>query len=158
MVAVGRSKTRFWREAQAEYLERLRVFLPVEAYELREERLPPPEAPAALHAAALRREGTRILAQLERLSPVWAVALDVQGHLEDSPALARRLAGWFESGVQTLALVVGGSDGLAPEVLERCQWRWSLSPLTFPHEVARILALEQIYRAFTLWRKLPYHR
>ena len=102
----------------------------------------------------LRAEGRRLLAAWPRRRTV--VALEVAGVPCDSPGLAGRLAGWLEGG--GAAFVVGGSLGLAPEVLGRADERLSLSPLTLPHQLARVVLAEQLFRAFKILRREPYHR
>lgn len=87
----------------------------------------------------------------------YAVALDEAGKLYDTKAVARRLAFWLESQRQ-IALLVGGADGLAQCCLAACQERWSLSPMTFPHALVRVIIAEQIYRAYSLLNNHPYHR
>ncbi len=85
------------------------------------------------------------------------VALDVQGKSWSTEALASRLQDWMASG-RELALLVGGPDGLSPACLSRADQRWSLSPLTFPHALVRVMIAEQFYRAWTITTGHPYHR
>ena len=85
------------------------------------------------------------------------VALDVTGRSLDTEALSRRLAGWLQDG-RDVVLTVGGPDGLAPPVVDRAEWRWSLSPLTLPHGLVRVVLAEQLYRAWTVTVGHPYHR
>ncbi len=87
----------------------------------------------------------------------FRVCLDVRGEQLDTAGLARRLAAWQQGG-QDVALLVGGPDGLAAPCLEAAQWRWSLSPLTLPHGLVRVLLAEQLYRAWTVLTGHPYHR
>jgi 23S rRNA (pseudouridine1915-N3)-methyltransferase len=104
---------------------------------------------------AVTVEGERML---KALSPSdRAVALDVGGRSLDTEALARRLADWLQEG-RDVAFLVGGPDGLAPPVVERAGWRWSLSPLTLPHGLVRVVLAEQLYRAWTVLQGHPYHR
>ncbi len=104
---------------------------------------------------ARRDEGERMLAALG--DGVHVVALDVTGRSWDTPALAKRLEGW-RAGGRDVALLVGGPDGLDPRCLERADERWSLSPLTFPHMLVRVIVAEQLYRAWSLLTNHPYHR
>ncbi len=104
---------------------------------------------------SVREEGCRMLAFLPKDAEV--VALDVKGTAWDSEALGRRLQQWLAAG-RDLALFVGGPDGLAPGCLERADVRWSLSPLTLPHPLVRILVAEQLYRAWSMLKNHPYHR
>ncbi|MFU8820821.1 MAG: 23S rRNA (pseudouridine(1915)-N(3))-methyltransferase RlmH [Gammaproteobacteria bacterium] len=103
---------------------------------------------------AIAAEGERLLAGSE---DCVRVCLDVQGAAVDTVGLSRRLAGWLQDG-QDVALLVGGPDGLAPACLEAARWRWSLSPLTLPHGLVRVLVAEQLYRAWTVLSGHPYHR
>ena len=85
------------------------------------------------------------------------VALDVRGKSYTTEALARQLGDWL-AGARAVALLIGGPDGLAPDCLKRADARWSLSPLTFPHELVRVLITEQLYRALCIRRRIPYHK
>ena len=105
-------------------------------------------------ARAVSAEGGRLLAASEGC---LRVCLDVRGAAVDTTGLSRRLAGWLQHG-QDVALLVGGPDGLAPECLDAARWRWSLSPLTLPHGLVRVLVAEQLYRAWTVLSGHPYHR
>lgn len=84
-------------------------------------------------------------------------ALDVQGAAWDTPALSTKLADWLQDG-RDMAFLVGGPEGLTPEVLKQCELRWSLSALTFPHPLVRVILAEQIFRAWSLLNNHPYHR
>lgn len=102
-----------------------------------------------------RLEGERLLAALPKGARV--LALDVQGRLWSTEDLARQMAEWLTDG-RDLALLVGGPEGLAAECLQRAQGLWSLSPLTFPHPLVRVILAEQIYRAWSVLKGHPYHR
>jgi len=106
-------------------------------------------------ARAVGEEGERMLAATPRDCRVEA--LDVGGRAWSTKELAGELASWMASG-RDLALLVGGPEGLAPVCLERADGHWSLSPLTLPHALVRVLVAEQIYRAWSLLRNHPYHR
>lgn len=106
-------------------------------------------------ARAVREEGERVLKTLADAERV--IALDERGEAWTSPELAARLQRWQLDG-RDLALVVGGPDGHAPSVLERAEQRWSLSRLTLPHALVRVLVVEQLYRAASLNAGHPYHR
>jgi 23S rRNA (pseudouridine1915-N3)-methyltransferase len=118
--------------------------------------LPNPARSRALDASTLRRvEGQALLAAVPGQALV--VALDEGGDVVDTRAMAGRLARWQQSG-RDVALVIGGAAGLDDAVRERADWVWSLSPLTFPHMLVRILVAEQLYRAWSLLNNHPYHR
>ena len=148
LLAVGKLRPAF-REACDEYVARLRRFGPFGEREIR-------EPPASLGPAErLRREGERLLAAVPAGATV--VALDRPGEPWSSEELARRLDAW-RLVAAPVALVLGGSEGLDPAVLARAARRWSLGPLTLPHELARVVAVEQWYRAWTILRGEPYHK
>lgn len=104
---------------------------------------------------ALDEEGRRMLAAIPR--GAWVVALDERGRLWNTLELGRQLESWLGSGRDTV-LLVGGPDGLAPACRQRADTSWSLSALTLPHGLVRILVAEQLYRAWSLLRGHPYHR
>lgn len=103
----------------------------------------------------LQQEGERMLAALPKSARV--IALDVQGQGWSTERLARELGTWRQDG-RDVALLVGGPEGLAPACLERAAQRWSLSPLTLPHPLVRVVIAEQLYRAWSLLNNHPYHR
>ena len=102
-----------------------------------------------------REEGRKMLAAIPKGSSV--VALDVQGRQYTTLELADKLAGWLQGG-RDVALLVGGPEGLAPECLVRAEEKWSLSNLTLPHPLVRIVVAEQLYRAWSVLSHHPYHR
>jgi 23S rRNA (pseudouridine1915-N3)-methyltransferase len=104
---------------------------------------------------AVREEGDRIIKAIPKNA--WVVALDVGGKLHSTESLAGALRQCMSSG-RDLALLVGGADGLAPECLRRADEAWSLSRLTFPHPLVRVIVAEQVYRAYSLSKNHPYHR
>lgn len=150
LLAVGTRMPRWVDEGFADYAGRLprecRLELRQLALGKRSRGIPP--------AQAVADEGRRLLAAA---GGCRRVCLDVRGAAVDTPELARRLAGWLQGG-QDVALLVGGPDGLAAECLAGAAWRWSLSPLTLPHGLVRILVAEQLYRAWTVLAGHPYHR
>lgn len=148
LLCVGKLKTPFWREAAEHYRERLGRWRRVEVVEVR-------DGDAALAPAARSaQEGRRLLEALSREAA--PVALDEGGEMLDSPGLAALLRRFDEAAVRP-CFVVGGPFGLSPEVRAACPRRLSLSALTWPHELARVLLLEQLYRAECILRNIPYH-
>jgi 23S rRNA (pseudouridine1915-N3)-methyltransferase len=151
VIAVGTRMPAWVDAAFEDYARRLPRVLPVEL-----KALPAARRGATTPAAkALAEEGARILAALAPRD--YLVALDGRGHEYSSQELARWLEQRRRSG-QDLACVIGGADGLAPEVLARARERWSLSRLTLPHGLVRVVLIEQLYRAATLLAGHPYHR
>lgn len=106
-------------------------------------------------ARAVREEGERMLRAIPSASRI--VALDVRGKAWTTEQLSGQLAGWMREG-RDLSLLVGGPDGLAEECLKQAHQRWSLSLLTLPHALVRVVVAEQIYRAWSILRGHPYHR
>lgn len=104
---------------------------------------------------AMQEEGVRMLAALPEGAAV--MALDVRGKALDTEGLAKQLNKWLQEG-RDQALLVGGPDGLAPECLAKAAFKWSLSPLTLPHGLVRVVVAEQLYRAWTTLKNHPYHR
>jgi 23S rRNA (pseudouridine1915-N3)-methyltransferase len=137
------------REVCDDYLRRLGRLVPIEEREARE------AGRAATPDARRGQEDQRLL----RLIPESAAVtlLDRQGSPWSSHALARRLDQWRTSG-RDRAVVIGGAEGVGPILLERAEERWSLGPLTLPHELVRVLVAEQLYRAGTILQGHPYHR
>ncbi len=135
----------------AEYRKRLAHELPLELVELK----PGARGKGRDDARAIHDEGAALLAALPR--DAHAVALDGGGKPWSSDELAAQLARWRMSG-RDLALLIGGPDGHAPEVLARAEQRWSLGPLTLPHMLVRLVLAEQLYRATTIIAGHPYHR
>ncbi len=135
--------------ANAEYLKRLQGKLDIEVREL------PPARGVAGAEQQKRREGEII----QKAVPVGAalVALDERGDIWSSAELAKQLTNWQER-YQDVMLVIGGAEGLAEEIRQRATSVWSLTRLTLPHQLARIVVIEQIYRAWSLLNNHPYHR
>lgn len=104
---------------------------------------------------AIVREGEQMLAALAPSD--WVIALEVDGRTWSTEQLAVQLERWQQGG-RDVALLVGGPDGLAPACKARADQQWSLSALTLPHPLVRILLAEQLYRAYTITRNHPYHR
>jgi 23S rRNA (pseudouridine1915-N3)-methyltransferase len=146
--AVGKLRPAY-RALCDEYLKRLRRYGPVSEREVRE------ASRAATRALRRRDEASRLLAAVPERTRL--VALDRGGSAWSSEELARRLARWREEGLDT-CLVIGGDCGLEPALVAGARVRWSLGPLTLPHELARVVVLEQWYRAWTIIRGEPYHR
>ena len=120
-----------------------------------EERLPDAPSPAQIDAA-LEKEASRILDKIPRGAKL--IALCVEGKALSSEALAQQVADWTVAGCSQLVFVIGGSFGLHPRVKAAAALRLSMSPMTFPHHLARVMVLEQIYRAFQILKGTRYHK
>ena len=153
LYCVGNLKEKYWREACGEYEKRLGRFCRFSCVELEEYRLPADPSPAQIEQG-LAEEGRRILS---RISPKETVAaLCIEGKKLTSPQLARLLEEQAMEG--PLALAIGGSYGLSPQVKERARLRLSMSDMTFPHQLSRVMLLEQLYRGFMIQSGGKYHK
>lgn len=155
VICVGKLKERSWREACEEYAKRLSGFVRIQILEVPESRLPDRPSQAQIDAA-LRQEGKAIL---EKVSPgAFLVSLCIEGAMLDSPGLARSIGDRMAGGTSTVSFVIGGSFGLSPQVKERSGLRLSMSRMTFPHQLARVMLLEQVYRAMNILGNGKYHK
>ena len=155
LICVGRMREKHYTAAFNEYEKRLGAFCRFSLIELPEQRLPERPAPKEIDAA-LEKEADAILAHLPKGAAL--VAMCVEGKTMPSEALAERLLRWQNEGVSRLCFVVGGSFGLHPRVKQAAQLKLSMSPMTFPHHLARVMLMEQIYRAFTINAGTQYHK
>lgn len=147
LLCVGRLRSPPLAAAIETYVKRLTGAAPLEVMEVKEG--------AARGRSASEAEGERLLARLADRDHL--VALDPAGALYDTEALARRLAAWRQEVAGRLWFAIGGADGLSQAVIARAEERLSLSPLTLPHELARLVLAEQLYRCHTLLTGHPYH-
>ena len=155
VLCIGKLKEAYLRDACAEYGKRLGAFCRLRVVELEEARVP--ESPsAAQREAALREEGRRILAKLP--PGAVSIALCIEGREFSSPDFSRFLEKAAVDGAGDVALVIGGSWGLSEEVKAAARLRLSMSPMTFPHQLARVMLLEQLYRAFQISAGGKYHK
>lgn len=155
IVCVGKLKEKYWREAAAEYLKRLGSFAKMEIVEVAEERVQDNPAPGEIEKVK-EKEGERILKCLS--SSYFVLPLVIEGKMLSSEELACQLDKLGLAGKSQLAFIIGGSYGLSQEVINRGDLQLSFSPLTFPHQMMRVILLEQIYRAFKIIRGEPYHK
>ena len=155
ILCVGKLKEKFYTDAAAEYVKRLSRFCKPEIIELPEERLPEDPSPALIDAA-LAREAEAIRAKLP--AGAFPIAMCVEGPLLSSEELAKRMAGWANQGGSHLVFLIGGSFGLHPSIKAAASARISMSPMTFPHHLARVMLLEQIYRAYQINAGTRYHK
>lgn len=155
VACVGKLKEAYWREACAEYQKRLSAFCRLQIIEVAEERLPDDPSGAQV-AAAIDAEGQRLLSRIPAGASV--VALCIEGKEMPSEALSRQISQWAVDGVSHVVFVIGGSFGLSDAVKREARLRLSFSPMTFPHQLARILVLEQVYRAFHIASGGKYHK
>jgi 23S rRNA (pseudouridine1915-N3)-methyltransferase len=155
IVAVGRLKEKYLLDGIAEYLKRLGPYAKVQIVEVPDEKAPESMS-AAEELQVKQREGERILAQLRPDAHVVAMAID--GETWSSDELARQLGQLGTYGRSHVAFIIGGSLGLSDAVLKRADQRLSFGRITFPHQLMRLVLVEQVYRAFKILRGEPYHK
>jgi len=155
VICIGKLKEKYWTEAVAEYAKRLNKYCTLTINELKEERIPENASPAE-EAAAIEAEGRGILRQIKK--ETYVIALAVQGKALTSEELSEKIKSLGLAGKSDLAFIIGGSLGLSDEVLARADYRLSFSRMTFPHQMMRVILLEQIYRSFKIMRNEPYHK
>lgn len=155
LICVGKLKEKFYAQATAEYAKRLIRFCKLEIVELPESRLSDSPSPAEI-SQALTAEAALIEAKLPKGSAL--VAMCIEGEELSSPQLAEKMRQFAVSGVSNLTFLIGGSVGLSPAIKAQADFRLSMSPMTFPHHLARVMLLEQIYRAYQINAGTKYHK
>ena len=155
VIAVGKIKEKYFNAAIEEYVKRLGRYCRPEIMEVAGEKAPD-GAGESLELRIKRKEGERILQKLPENA--FVDALDIDGKALDSEELAAQMERWNVNGISHLVFLIGGSLGLAPEVLARADYRLSFSRMTFPHQLMRVILLEQIYRSFRIRNHEPYHK
>ncbi|MCC6475585.1 23S rRNA (pseudouridine(1915)-N(3))-methyltransferase RlmH [bacterium] len=153
IVTVGKLREAYFKAAAQEYSARIQHFLPLE---LTDVPTGTGESTNGQGKGALLKEADAI----EKAIPTNSVlvALDITGKMLSSEQLSSWMQSQMQISSQRIAFVIGGAWGIAPKILERADMRLSLSPMTFPHELAQVILLEQLYRALSLWKGLPYHK
>ena len=155
IICVGRMKEKFYIEAAAEYGKRLSRFCKLEIIELPEDRLPEDPSKAQIEAA-LAKEAETIRSKLP--SGAMIVAMCVEGKTRSSEDLAQLMEESIHQGGSHLVFLIGGSFGLHPSIKALASFKLSMSPMTFPHHLARVMLLEQIYRGYQINTGSKYHK
>ena len=150
VAAVGKLRTPHWLAAQEDYAGRLQRYTKLEIVEVRDR-----VGGAVSDEIAMAQEGEDLLEAIDGIP--WTIALDARGKRASSVRFARYLHGRIEV-YRDVAFIIGGPVGLSSDVLEQCSERMSLSLMTFPHELARVILLEQLYRAMTILSREQYHK
>lgn len=155
IICIGSLKERYWTEAVEEYSKRLSRYCILSINELREERLQ--DNPSEAQEMNVRDiEGKNILKQIRKDS--YVIALEIQGKEFSSERLAEKVSSLAVDGKSEICFIIGGSIGLSQEVLSRADLKLSFSKMTFPHQMMRVILLEQIYRSFKIIRNEKYHK
>ncbi len=155
ILCVGKLKEKFMRDAVNEYTKRLSRYVKLEVIEVADEKTPD-HASLKEEELIREKEGERLLRRIKGDDHV--IALAITGVQYDSVAFSRRLDGFGMSGKGHVVFVIGGSLGLSEQVLGRADEELSFSKMTFPHQLMRVILLEQIYRAYRIIRGEPYHK
>lgn len=155
LICVGKLGEKFWAEAVREYEKRLSAYCKLEIVELPEQRLPQTPSQGEI-AQALEKEAALIEGKIPQGAAV--IALCVEGKELSSEQLSDYLTRLTVTGTSRLCLVIGGSCGLSDTVKARAALRLSMSPMTFPHHLARVMVLEQLYRALSIAAGSKYHK
>ena len=155
IVCVGKLREKFYQDAAQEYLKRLSRLMPVNTIEIPDEK-EPANPSEALCEAVMRREGENILKHIPQKA--YVIAMCIEGKMLDSEKLAQRMSDLFTQGKSDVVFVIGGSLGLHPSVVSRADFKLSMSPMTFPHQLARVMLLEQLFRAAKINANERYHK
>lgn len=155
IITVGKIKEKFFQDAIAEYSKRLGRYCKLEIIQVADEKTPD-GASEILEAQIKEKEGERILSNIRDGS--FVIALAIEGTMLDSVELAEKIEKWGVSGISQLVFVIGGSLGLSKQVLSRADYKLSFSRMTFPHQLMRVILLEQIYRSYRIIQGEPYHK
>ncbi len=155
VISVGKIKEKYFTGAIEEYAKRLSRYCKLDLIEVPDEKTPD-GASEGLELQIKEKEGERILQKIP--DGAFVVALAIDGKMLDSEELAGQMERWNVSGISHVVFLIGGSLGLAPTVLKRADYKLSFSKMTFPHQLMRVILLEQIYRSFRIRNHEPYHK
>lgn len=155
IIAVGKVKEKFYRDAIAEFEKRLSKYCKLDIIEVADEKTPD-NASEAQELIIKSKEGERILSAVK--DDMYVIALAIEGKQLSSTELADKINKLGISGKSSIAFVIGGSLGLDVRVLSRADYKLSFSPMTFPHQLMRVILLEQVYRSYRIIAGEPYHK
>lgn len=155
LITVGKIKEAFYRQAIDEYAKRLGRYCKLEIIEVADEKTPD-HASEALEMQIKEKEGSRILANIK--DGAYVIALAIEGEMLDSVKLAEKIDSLGVNGVSQIVFIIGGSLGLSRDVLNRADYQLSFSKMTFPHQLMRVILLEQVYRSYRIINHQAYHK
>ena len=155
VISVGKIKEKYFTGAIEEYAKRLSRYCKLDLIEVPDEKTPD-GASEGLELQIKEKEGERILQKIP--DGAFVVALAIDGKMLDSEDLAGQMERWNVGGISHVIFLIGGSLGLAPTVLKRADYKLSFSKMTFPHQLMRVILLEQVYRSFRIRNHEPYHK
>jgi len=155
VAAVGKIKERYFVDALAEYSKRLSRYCKLDMIQVSDEKTPD-KASEAEERLIKEKEGERLLAQIK--DGAYVIALSIDGTMLDSVELSEKIEKLGVTGTSQIVFVIGGSLGLPDQVLARADYKLSFSKMTFPHQLMRVILLEQIYRGYKISSREPYHK
>ena len=155
ILSVGKIKEKYLKDAVAEYTKRLSKYCKLEIIEVADEKTPD-QASEAVENSIRTKEGERILKHIKE--DMYVITLEIGGKMLSSEELSAKLEELGLKGKSNVAFVIGGSIGLGEEVLARSDYALSFSKMTFPHQLMRVILLEQIYRSYRIIHREPYHK
>ncbi len=155
ILAVGKIKESFYRQAVDEFQKRLSRYCRLEIIEVADEKTPD-HASHAEEMQILEKEGQRLLKYIRE--DAWVCTLAIDGTMLDSPGLSEKIEKLGIRGISHIQFIIGGSLGLCDSVLKQADFKLSFSKMTFPHQLMRVILLEQIYRSYRIMMKEPYHK
>ena len=155
VICVGKIKEKFYTQAVEEYAKRLSRYGKLEIIEVADEKTPD-QASETVNRMIKDKEGERILAQIR--DDAYVVALAIEGKMLDAEELAEKIEALGVSGTSHITFIIGGSLGLSEKVIRRADYSLSFSKMTFPHQLMRVILLEQIYRGCRIIHHEPYHK
>ena len=154
-ITVGKLKEKYSKDGIKEYAKRISAYADIEMIEVMDERIPD-KASLAEEMLVKAKEGRKILDKVKQDD--YMILLDVSGKEMDSVAFSKHIEKCMIDGKSTIVFVIGGSLGHGEEILSRAQLRLSFSPMTFPHQLMRLILIEQVYRAFKIMKNETYHK
>lgn len=155
LITVGKIKEKYLKDAISEYSKRLSRYCKLEIIEVADEKTPEQSSEAADNVIR-DKEGERILKHIR--DDMYVITLEIAGKMLTSEEFAKKVEMLGVQGVSSIALIIGGSIGLGKEVLKRSDYALSFSKMTFPHQLMRVILLEQVYRAYRIINGEPYHK
>ncbi|WP_436863005.1 23S rRNA (pseudouridine(1915)-N(3))-methyltransferase RlmH [Staphylococcus caeli] len=155
ILTVGKLKEKYWKQAIAEYEKRLGAYAKMEIIEVPDEKAPENMSDKEVEQVK-EKEGQRLLAKVKSQSTV--ITLEIKGNMLTSEGLAKEIESRMTRGQSDFTFIIGGSNGLHQTVLDRSDYALSFSKMTFPHQMMRVILIEQVYRAFKIMRGEAYHK
>lgn len=155
VICVGKIKEKFYLQAIDEYKKRLSRYCKLDIIELQDEKTPD-HASEQVNLMIKAKEGDRILSAIK--DDAYVIALAIEGVMQDSVGLSEMIDKLGINGISNIAFIIGGSLGLDERVLDRADYKLSFSKMTFPHQLMRVILLEQVYRSYRIMKNEPYHK